>query len=163
VRALLDRAQGASTAIRFWWRDDDAVTSTPELERLLSIRREHDVPLALAVVPKDATRSLAERLAGEPSVRVLQHGWQHKRHSPEGEKKMELGDHRPAAEVLGELRAGFERLSELFPSQFLPILVPPWNRIGAAVRAERQSAGLIGLSTFGQRTPGEPHGVNTPP
>jgi hypothetical protein len=161
LRARLDRAQASSATIRFWWRDDDAVTVTPELERLLSIRRGHDVPLALAIVPKGATRSLAKRLAGEHCVWVLQHGWQHRRHSPEGEKKMELGDHRPVADVLPELRAGFERLSGLFPSRFLPVLVPPWNRIGAAVRAGRRSAGLVGLSTFGQRAPGEPHQVNT--
>ena len=161
LRELLDEARRSSGKISFWWRDDDAVTVTPELERLLSLRRRHELPLALAVVPKGATESLAARLARERSVRVLQHGWQHKRHSPEGEKKMELGDHRPLPDVLHELRAGFDRLSGLFQAGFLPVLAPPWNRISAAVKAEHRSAGLVGLSTFGRRPPGEQHQANT--
>ena len=145
----------------FWWRDDDAEKVTPQIERLLTLAGRYSLPLALAVIPKGATADLATRLAAEPNVAVLQHGWRHKRHSPDGEKKMELGDHRPLPEILGELRAGCERLSMLFPAQFLPVLVPPWNRIGAAVTAARASVGLAGLSLFGRETSGDPHSINT--
>ncbi len=99
--------------------------------------RRHDLPLALAVIPKGATTALAERLRTEPRVAVLQHGWQHKNHAAEGEKKIELGGERPTAEVLDELRRGCERLQTLFPEKFLPVLVPPWNRIADAVRDRR--------------------------
>src|SRR6185503_10324812 len=90
----------------FWWRDDDAETVTPALDRLLLLAGRHGLPLALAVVPKRATEDLANRLASEPNVGVLQHGWGHHNHAPAGERKMELGDHRPLGEVVWELRTG---------------------------------------------------------
>lgn len=161
LRALLDAAAGQSQRIAFWWRDDDAMTVTPELDRLLALAGRHALPLGLAVIPQAATEALAARIAHEPRVRVLQHGWQHKRHSPQTEKKMELGDHRPVAEMLAELRTGLERLASLFPAAFLPVLVPPWNRIGETVNAERGSIGLAGLSMFGPKRCGDPHQVNT--
>lgn len=159
--ALLRAAETLSAPIRLWWRDDDAETTTQQLEVLLALARRHDLPLGLAVVPKKATEALAARLAGEDRVSVLQHGWQHKRNSPDGEKKMELGDHRPLAEILAELRLGFERLAALFPERFLPVLVPPWNRISAAVNAAKYEVGLIGLSMFGPQSADDRHWVNT--
>lgn len=158
---LLQEAQATRQTISFWWRDDDAVTATPALDRLLALARGFNVPLGLAVIPKAATAALAERVGDADGVRVLQHGWQHRRHSPEGEKKMELGDHRPIGAVLDELRMGRERLAALVPTRFLPVLVPPWNRVSARVAAQRASAGLIGISTFGRRQSRDPRWVNT--
>ena len=146
--------------IRIWWRDDDTETATPALDRLLQLARWHDLPLGLAVVPKRATPELAARLAREPNVSVLQHGWSHRNHAPEGAKKMELGDHRPLDAVLGDLRQGFERLTALMSETFLPVLVPPWNRISDSVREARKEIGLAGLSTFGPAPPGDPHLIN---
>jgi hypothetical protein len=159
--ALLRDAERHSAKIAFWWRDDDAETTTPQLEMLLALASRHDLPLGLAVVPKGVTAALAARLTGQDRVSVLQHGWQHKRHSPDGEKKMELGDHRPLAGVVAELRLGFERLAALVPERFLPILVPPWNRIGKVVNAARHDVGLVGLSMFGPQSADDPHWVNT--
>lgn len=157
---LLDSAAETSQKLRFWWRDDDAQIVTPALERLLTLAGRHQVPLGLAVIPKGATHDLAERLTTEPQVTVLQHGWQHKSHSPDGERKMELGDHRPLTDVLGELEQGFRRLSELFPAAFRPVLVPPWNRIGDRVRDARTEVGLIGFSGLGPAPAGAPHWTN---
>lgn len=159
--ALLDSAAARSRAIPFWWRDDDAITSTPQLARLLSLARRHQVPLALAVVPKDAEPALAEALADEPQVYVLQHGWQHMNHSPADEKKMELGEHRPLPAVLDELARGFERLNKLMAQRFVPALVPPWNRIANAVRDARSEVGLPGFSGFGPAPADAQHWVNT--
>lgn len=159
--ALLRAAEARPHPIAFWWRDDDAETATPALDRLLQLARRHDLPLALAVVPKRATAELADRLAREPKIAVLQHGWSHRDHSFPGEKSMELGDHRPLDTVLGDLRQGFERLTALFPEKFLPVLVPPWNRISDAVREARGKIGLVGLSTFGAPPTRDPHWVNT--
>ncbi|MGH6924061.1 MAG: polysaccharide deacetylase family protein [Propylenella sp.] len=158
--ALLDQAAAKTRRISFWWRDDDAVTTTPDLEKLLALARRHALPLALAVIPGDATDALVATLAAEPRVFVLQHGWRHQNHAPPHEKKMELGDHRPLAAVLEELGEGFARLGRMFPERFLPVLVPPWNRISRSVRNARHEIGLAGLSTFGP-APAEPHLVNT--
>lgn len=156
----LDQAAARGTKISFWWRDDDAVDATPALERLLALSGKYDLPLALAVVPKPATAALAERLARTPNVSVLQHGWRHRNHAPADEKQVELSGHRPGEVVLDELKLGFDRLTELFPTQFLPVLVPPWNRIADSVRERRQEVGLTGLSTFGQAPAGDPHWVS---
>ncbi len=158
---LLSIAADRPRPIPFWWRDDDAETATPALDRLLALARRHDLPLALAVVPKRATRELAERLAREPDVSVLQHGWSHRNHAPAGGKKAELGDQRPLDEVLGDLGQGFARLTALFPGHFLPVLVPPWNRIADPVRVALGEVGLTGLSTFGPAASGDPREVNT--
>ena len=59
-----------------------------------------------------------------------------------------------------ELQAGRRQLGAMF-AKFLPVLVPPWNRIGAAGDAARRAAGLTGLSLYGPNRSGDPHQVNT--
>jgi hypothetical protein len=154
--ALLDRAAVESRRIDFWWRDDDAEDVTPALDRLLSLAKRCDLPLAVAVVPKRATEALAARLETEPRVTVLQHGWAHTNHAAAGEKKIELGGARSVSEMLEDLRRGRERLEALFPKHFLPVLAPPWNRIADCLRGAIGDAGLRGLSTIGPKSaPGE--------
>ncbi|MBB4305074.1 peptidoglycan/xylan/chitin deacetylase (PgdA/CDA1 family) [Rhodobium orientis] len=160
VTDRLDKAAAAGTRLSFWWRDDDAVAPSPALDRLLALRARYGVPLALAVIPEGAAAALAERLASEPAVAVLQHGWAHANHQPDGEKNAELGNARPADEVLAELARGRERLFGLFDDRLRPVLVPPWNRIAREVADRIPEVGLIGLSAFAEAD-GRPHLVNT--
>ena len=151
LKSELDRWQEAGLSARFWWRDDDAETPSPALDRLLALRASRDLPLALAVVPAGAGAALAERLARENGLRVLQHGYAHRNHAPETEKTIELGRHRPLAMVMAELRAGRHRLETLFGKRFLDVVVPPWNRIDRRVVGALAPAGYRGLSAFGPR------------
>jgi len=64
---------------------------------------------------------------------------------------MELGLHRPAMFVLGELGTGRMALERLFGDRTLPVLVPPWNRIAPALVPTLPEVGYHGLSTFGIR------------
>jgi len=139
-----------------WWRDDDAADASAALDRLLRVRQEADVPLALAVVPSQATAALANRLMAEPAVDVLQHGYAHTNHAPPPDKKAELGPHRPAMMVLGELATGWMALERLFGAKPLPVLVPPWNRIAPGLIPTLPEIGFAGLSTFGPRRRAEP-------
>lgn len=139
-----------------WWRDDDAADATPALDRLLDIRNAADAPLALAVVPSRATAALAARLAGEAAVDVLQHGYAHANHAPPGDKKIELGPHRPAMLVLGDLGTGWLALERLFGGKALPVVVPPWNRIAPALLPALPEIGFTGLSAFGPRKRADP-------
>jgi hypothetical protein len=141
----------AGQQVVLWWRDDDAVEATPALDRLLAVQRTHDVPLSLAVVPASATHGLAERLAQAPQVDLLQHGYAHTNHAPAGDKKAEVGLHRPAMVVLGELGAGWMALERLFGGRPLPVLVPPWNRIASGLVPALPEIGYRGVSTFGIR------------
>jgi hypothetical protein len=152
--ALIEEAarwRDAGRTADLWWRDDDAVEHTAALDRLLALHRETAVPLALAVVPAYATPALAQCLAGEPGLDVLQHGYAHMNHAPPGEKKAELGQHRPAMVVLGELGTGWLALERLLGSRALPVLVPPWNRISQGLVPPLPEIGFRGLSTFGSR------------
>ncbi len=139
-----------------WWRDDDAIDATPELDRLLKIQKDSGAPLALAVVPASATEALATRLAHEAGVDVLQHGYAHTNHASATEKKMELGPHRPAMLVLGELGTGWLALERLFASRALAVMVPPWNRIAPLLVPILPEIGYRGLSAFGARQRPEP-------
>ncbi|WP_413990354.1 glycosyltransferase [Labrys okinawensis] len=151
--ARLDTVLAARGEIRLWWRDDDAIAATPALDRLLDLARRHDVPLALAVIPAEATPALAERLASEPLVDVLVHGYSHASHAPDGRKKQELG-YRPLPEMKAELQQALSRLQGLFGPRCLPVLVPPWNRIDPALVKVLPACGFRGLSVSGDG-PGE--------
>jgi hypothetical protein len=54
-------------------------------------------------------------------------------------------------EVVAELKEGRSELARRFGARFLPVLVPPWNRIDSAVVARLPGAGFDGWSTFGPR------------
>ena len=123
----LDRWALAGRVAEFWWRDDDAVTATPQLRTLLSLAGDN--PLSLAVIPASAEPSLAEAVAGSLDLTVLLHGWRHANHAAPGEKKSEYPAGRPAVDVAAELAEGIDGLRRLFAPRFQPILVPPWNRI----------------------------------
>ena len=153
-QALDDEAarwQEAGRTAQLWWRDDDAADSGPALDRLLGLHRQTGTPLSLAVVPAHATPALVDRLAAEPGVDLLQHGYAHLNHATPGEKKAELGPHRPAMIVLGELGTGWLALERLFGGRALSVMVPPWNRIAPALVPTLPEIGFSGLSTFGPR------------
>jgi peptidoglycan/xylan/chitin deacetylase (PgdA/CDA1 family) len=153
----LDRWPAAGAG--FWWRDDDAQAPSPALDRLLALGPQ---PLAIAVIPAGAQASLVSIL-DQPRIDVLQHGFSHKNYEPAGAKKAELGQARPAALVIEELRQGKALLRGLFGPRCLPVLVPPWNRIADSVVAGLEGAGFVGLSVYQPRqrhSPG-PSRVNT--
>lgn len=155
--AALSRWRAAERTPCLWWRDDDAVTTTSALERLLDLSRHHSAPLALAVIPEGAEPALVDRLATEPRVAVLVHGWSHRNHAPVGEKKQELGLHRSETKVLSELGEALRLIQAMFGGKALPILVPPWNRIDAALVPKLGELGYRTLSVFGP-----PHPVGLP-
>ncbi|WP_421995644.1 polysaccharide deacetylase family protein [Reyranella sp.] len=145
------RWQDSGAVADLWFRDDDAAEDGPALQRLLELHRGAGVPVALAVVPSRAASSLADRLAREEGVDILQHGYAHADHAGTGEKKIELGAQRPAMLVLGELGTGWLALERLFGARPLRVLVPPWNRIAPALVPTLPEIGFTGLSTFGAR------------
>lgn len=145
----------------FWLRDDDAVEPTGALDRMLALTGRHAVPLTLAVIPEPTGAALARRLDRSPETLVAQHGWSHRNHAPAGEKSQELGPHRAAEVMLAELRSGLRHLSGLHGARFLPLLVPPWNRIDAALLPRLSGTGLAALSTFGPERPGPIRTLNT--
>ncbi|HXH03102.1 MAG TPA: polysaccharide deacetylase family protein [Candidatus Competibacteraceae bacterium] len=154
LRRELDAWGESDRCATLWWRDDDAQAPSPALGRLLALHRDFAVPLALAVIP--AALDPALTLSLDPDCSVLQHGYAHTNHASSGEKKCELGAHRPLETVLAELMAGRRILERGFPERWLPVLVPPWNRLAAELPARLPGIGLHGLSSHTPRRAREP-------
>ena len=107
-------------------------------------------------MPAWATAKLAQAVREAPFVDVVQHGYAHANHAPEGAKKFELGPERPAAIVVAELAQGWQRLEQLFGPRFWPALVPPWNRMAGYLPPYLAELRYRGLSQFGPRARREP-------
>ena len=149
----LDNWHRAGTPATLWWRDDDACVLTPQLEKLINTADLTGVPLHLAVIPAKLEKPATIRLLSSPNTRILQHGFSHIDYAPAGQGSWELGDHRPLATVLAELRQGYQILNDAFGEKFLPVLVPPWTRCSDKVRSSLSDQGFKGFSAEGERDP----------
>lgn len=146
LAAELEQWRAAGRRAELWWRDDDAASLTPALERLLALSSASRIAVALAVVPLAAERTMLDKAA-----RVLMHGCDHRNRAGAGEKKTEF----PAAEgdeaALERLAQARERLARLAGARFLPVLAPPWNRLRESLISRLPEAGLRALSRYGAR------------
>lgn len=149
LAGALDEAYAAGREVVFWWRDDDAIISTPALDCLLALARRHAMPVAVATIPGHADAGLAARLAGEPLASLLVHGLAHVNHAPQDEKKTEFGGHRPSEELDRDAAQALRLAAERFGDALLPVFVPPWNRIDSGLASRLPALGYRGLSTFG--------------
>ncbi len=157
LRDELLRWADAGRKAKLWFRDDDAIEPTAALDQLLALSDRYSVPVALAVIPAYTGEPLAMRLANQKDLTVTVHGWTHHNYAPDETKKQELGPHRPQAIVLEELRRGFDKLKALYPTQFAPMLVPPWNRIDKALLSELAPIGYRAISVYGLAKTGPTH------
>lgn len=148
----LRRRRDAGLAVEFWWRDDDATACSDALERLLKLSRSHRVPLALAVIPQEATPQLFQGL--HERVTVLQHGTDHRNRAAAGEKKTEYPGTEPAEVALARISSGMAKLQGV--TGFMPVLAPPWNRIRKDLVDRLPSLGIRGISAYGPQKSGEP-------
>ncbi len=137
----------------FWLRDDDATVPSAALDRLLNLSGQYSIPMTLAVIPEVTGDALATRLSQTNTIDVAVHGWSHQNHAGPEEKKRELGLHRPLETVIGELESGFVKLKSLHGSRFIPMLVPPWNRIDHDIIEHLPQAGYKSLSVYGPEKP----------
>jgi len=140
----------SGTQATFWWRDDDAIEPTPALARMLDMAEVYKVPLALAVIPAQATQDLADLVNVHPDICILQHGFSHTNHALSGEKKSELSARRGLETMLWELSYG-HRVLRMF-DHARPVLVPPWNRLSSPVLEALSGLGFQGLSTYAARS-----------
>jgi hypothetical protein len=161
--AELDAWVGEGRRASLWWRDDDAGRSDPAFEHLLSLAADLALPLGLAVVPAWLTPAVTEAIRATPtSVVVLQHGFAHANYETQiqsGERKVrpaEYGIARPAQAASKEMLEGLACLKGAFGDRFLPVFVPPWNRIASTVLTTLPHLGYRGVSAFGPRHCAEP-------
>lgn len=144
----LQKWRAAGEQPQLWWRDDDAVSVTPQLKHLTWLANSADIEILLAVIPAYANEELATYIEQCSNLKPCMHGWSHTNHAPESEKKCELGAHRNLDEVLADIARGYERLDELFGKAVLPVLVPPWNRMRDDLAPRLSEVGIKAFSTF---------------
>jgi hypothetical protein len=162
LRAEFDAWSELDTAASLWWRDDDAVAPGPKLKKLVEV--SGNAGLLLAVIPSKCESELPGMLSHYPQVRIAQHGYAHINHAPRGQGlgAWELGLHRPMGVVLAELEMGQEQLKIFFGDTFLPVVVPPWNRIDPLLFEPLAARGYRAVSAFGARSINHlAHGLET--
>ncbi len=152
----LDLWSDSGNRAGFWWRDDDAIEETAELKRLDSLSQDLQIPVALAAIPSLLQDSLAWYLRDRDNITVFQHGYSHSSYAAEGVKKIEVGGERSTDEIQTQLATGCRQLRAAFANQFLPVLVPPWNRIESRTYAALVGAGFCGLSSMWARASAYP-------
>ena len=150
LRAELAHWQAAQQACPFWWRDDDLVQDSPALRRLAALSRRHQAAVLMAVIPAQAEAGLASCAtdAGLSTLVFCQHGWDHVNHEAPGQPPSEFGPGRDLAAAEADLARGAARLRQLCGARFLPVMVPPWNRLRAPLAARLPALGLSGLSQY---------------
>ena len=155
----LDNWQQQNLNVQLWWRDDDADRAGAALRRMMRISQAHEIPVAIAVSPVIVSSSLVHLVKREFQCSVMQHGYAHLNHAPANQKKCELGDHRQISTILEELSEGASQMESLFGEYFLPVMVPPWNRISDTVLAGLSDIGFIGISGYTPRRRSVDHGL----
>lgn len=147
LEAELDLWRRHGLTLPIWWRDDDAVEVTVELQHLTQIAEEHALPVHLAVIPAHAQDTLSRHVARHASLLPVVHGWAHENHAPPAEKKAEFRDHRPLDVALADAENGMSKLQAMFGPALRPMFVPPWNRISPSVAKGLAAQGFRILST----------------
>src|SRR6476469_10142620 len=74
---VLDAWQASGRCATLWWRDDDACSDSPALQRLLAIARRNDVPAAVAAIPATTDATLFDAIAPIDQATIIQHGYAH--------------------------------------------------------------------------------------
>ncbi len=141
----------AGLTLPFWWRDDDAIEPTAQLESLITITADLGMPCHLAVIPKYATPAFAKRIKTSAQIIPVVHGWAHQSHAPAEQKNAEFGATRPLEQSATDAILGLQRLDDLFGDQLKPMFVPPWNRINPELGPHLVAIGYDALSTYGPR------------
>src|SRR2546426_7937934 len=148
----LEAWSAARMTAKFWWRDDDAISDTPQLRRLLDVARDVGIAPALAVIPERVDQTLARALAAADCA-VWQHGWGHHFH-----EAGEFGDGRPLHEMMVDALKGRRALDGLFgASRWQRVFVPPNHMLSMLFKAVMPGLEYLGVSAGDPLTLGIEH------
>lgn len=141
----LRRWRAAGHRATLWWRDDDARAPSAALDRLLAIRGE--APLTLAVIPDGDMAALGARLTQARRVSVVQHGVDHQNRRM-GAAAGEFPPEWRRIRVATQVRAGWRRMAVLPALE--QVFVPPWNDVHPELPAVLADCGYQGWSAWGE-------------
>lgn len=150
----LDEWQRQGRHCPLWWRDDDLIADSPALHTMAEMAERNGVPVMVAVIPALAHGNLAKDTAAMSLLSFCQHGLHHRNNEPVGAPSSEFGGSRPADALAADLREGRDRMGALFGERFLPVFVPPWNRMRADAMPILKELGMRGASLYHGQTAG---------
>jgi hypothetical protein len=135
----------AGHTLSLWWRDDDARRPTPQLDRLLMLSEQYNVPVTLAVIPSAESGDLARRISDARLVSAVQHGIDHLNRAKASERSArEMATEWDAQEIAARLETTRRDL-QCMPNSF-PVFVPPWNVPHPCLETALRSTGFRGWS-----------------
>lgn len=156
VRDELEKWRRKNLTLPVWWRDDDAVKPTEQLERMIELSEQFNVPVHLATIPREATRALADLVSEHATLIPVVHGWSHTNHQPTGERSCEFGGARSIELRREEAAEGLRRLRILMGDRVAAMFVPPWNNVPQEFLPDLQELGFTSFSTCNPRKSAEP-------
>lgn len=150
LQPVRDQLEAGDREVRIFFRDDDAGINNENLFRLLSIFEKYKIPLDLAVIPKEITKSFSTELKAQITrsnnlFAIHQHGFSHANHEREG-RKCEFGASRPKSKQFVDILEGRMILEEHFGAIAKPIFTPPWNRCSNETAAVLRELNFVVLS-----------------
>jgi peptidoglycan/xylan/chitin deacetylase (PgdA/CDA1 family) len=133
-----------------FFRADDIGAGGCAFEALCNLFRDHDIPLAMSVVPAWLSAVRQRKLFEcAPLDEALwgwhQHGWRHVNWQRSG-KKSEFGEHRPLEKQWRDIWQGREKMLRVFHDHLLPVFTPPWNRLSGSTLKILQQLGFKAVS-----------------
>lgn len=149
LRSELQQWRADGLTLPVWWRDDDAIEPTPQLERMAALSSDLGIPVHLAVIPGLAKRELVPCVQSLGVFRPVVHGWRHINHGPRRGPASEFWH----GHFISTYRAkkGLRRMRELFGDALLPVFVAPWNHVSPSLHSSFAALGYRAMSTIGPR------------
>jgi peptidoglycan/xylan/chitin deacetylase (PgdA/CDA1 family) len=145
----LDAWKADNIRPKIFIRDDDAEHDQPSLQSLVSLSRRFSIPMLMAAVPEYCDRSLAQAVDSSELITVAVHGYSHRNYALPGRERCELCSDRPLDVIMEELKAGRDKLLDIFDGRISNLLVPPWNNIDDGVAEAALDLGFKGISVHG--------------
>ena len=141
--------------VKLWWRDDDAADLTDSFKKLLDLITRGSPPIVIAAIPSQISSKTVTAINTMPNknIFVAQHGYSHSDNSSLGQKKIELGGEYSLECIKLQLKIGRAILEKRFPKRFVPVLVPPWNRIDPEIIPHLSHLNYLAISAFGTEDP----------
>ena len=146
IKDLIAKSKQKGCPVEIWWRDDDAISMTASLEQLLGLSEKWSAPLSLAVIPEPCNGYFPL----PDKVSIIQHGIAHINHAKEGKKKSEFPEDCEFYPRNEDILFHKKKLKKTFGNCFVPIFVPPWNRIAPNYIESISDCGFSALSRFGK-------------
>jgi hypothetical protein len=150
LHKALARCRETKTPLPIWWRDDDAIAPTSELDQLTKLSEKVGVPIYLACIPETTQSDLVPYVRERPALIPCIHGWSHKNSAPADQKKSEFGVE--SKDGKNALAQALKRMNTLFEDDIFTLFVPPWNRMHPNHQHQLANLGFRGFSTFGPRS-----------